>query len=464
MTSTQWPNPFDCPELTPHQQQVAATALSGRVGVLAGTPGCGKTFAAAAIIRRLVAMFGESCIAICAPTGKAAVRCNASLRSNGVEGISATTIHRLLAIDRAGYDGQGWTFQFNERNPLPQRFVITDEISMLDTDLAASLLKALGPQSHWLGIGDPYQLPPVGAGAVLRDMISSGRVPYGELTEIRRNCGMIVRGCCFIREGRYFNPPTKIDLATGDNWRHFETSSPAQTIAQLRTTLTSLPTRFDRVWDVQVLVAVNEKSPLGRKDVNVMLQELLNPHGQRVDKVRFRVDDKVICTSNTMLPIVKNGEAGDNAEKEFVANGELGKVLAVDPKKMTVEFTSPPRRCIVPLSKAKEGDSDGESSGGSVGNFDLGYAITTHKAQGSQAPIVITLIDDYGGACRVVSREWNLTAISRAESLCVTIGKWSVFQQQCKRIVLRDRKTFLVEQLRGLIPAASPPQAKAVTA
>lgn len=444
MSKADWPDPITCDELSPHQKQIASAALSGCVGVLAGTPGTGKTFTAAAIIRRLIAMHGEHSIAICTPTGKAAVRCTASLRANGVNGISATTIHRLLAIDRAGYDGQGWTFQFNERNPLPQRFVITDEISMLDTDLAASLLKSFGPQTHWLGIGDPYQLPPVGSGAVLRDVIASSRIPYGELTEIRRNSGRIVQGCRLIKEGRYFDPPTSINLDTGENWRHFETSSPAQTIAQLKLTLTSLPSRFDPVWDVQILVAVNEKSPLGRKDVNAILQDLLNPHGQRVERVKFRVGDKVICTSNAFLPIA-NKENGDNAEKEFVANGELGKVLSVDPKKMTVEFSSPARRCIVPMSKSSD---EGGDSSASVGGFDLGYAITTHKAQGSQAPIVITLIDDYGGAVRVTSREWFYTAISRAESLCLTIGRWSAFQQQCQRIVLRDRKTFLRERLQ----------------
>jgi len=449
MSNTQWPDPRDCAELTPHQQQVASSALAGRVGVFAGSPGTGKTFSAAALIRRIVAEHGEHSIAIAAPTGKAAVRCTSSLRANGVAGVEAKTIHRLLAIDKAGYDGNGWTFQFNKRNPLLQRFVIIDEASMLDVDLAASLLKACGPQTHLLFIGDPYQLPPVGHGATLRDMIASNRIPYGELTEIRRNSGFVVKALRDIKDGRLFDPPTSINLEAGDNWRHFETRSPAQSIAQLKLTLTSLPSRFDPVWDVQVLVAVNEKSPLGRKDINVMLQDLLNPHGQRVDKVPFRVGDKVIFTQNTFLPLVKTDGGGEDG-KEFVANGELGKVLVVDPKKMTVEFASPARRCIVPLAKSSEDGGDSSPSAG-VGGFDLGFAITTHKAQGSQAPIIITLIDDYGGANMVTSREHAYTSISRMETLVITIGKWSTFQQQCKKVALGTRKTFLAERLRELI-------------
>lgn len=449
--SSHWPDASSMSELSEHQKAIVSAATSAKCCVLAGTPGTGKTFAAAAVIKRLTCD-GKS-VAVCAPTGKAAVRCTASLRANGVDLLNATTIHRLLGIRRNGHDGQGWGFMFNEQEPLPYQFVIVDESSMLDTDLFASLLRACSREAHVLMIGDPYQLPPVGHGAPLRDMMSSGRVPCGELTEIRRNSGKIVQGCRLIKDGTRFNPPTTINLTTGDNWRHFETSTHSQSIAQLKLSLTSLPSRFDPVWDVQVLVAVNERSPLSRKDINLILQDLLNPNGQRVDRVKFRVGDKVICTQNTFLPVAKQQGSTDEDAKEFVANGEIGKVLTVDPKKMTVEFASPPRRCIVPMSKSeKDGDSDGESTS-SVGGFDLGYAITTHKAQGSQAPIVITLIDDSGSASRVTSREWYYTAISRAESLCVTIGKWSAFLAQSQRVVLRDRKTFLKERIQDSVGA-----------
>ena len=465
---TQWPDPRSCEELTTHQQEIASAALSRRIGVLAGTPGTGKTFTAAAIIRRLISLHGAFAIAIAAPTGKAAVRCTSSLRANGVAGIEARTIHRLLGVCRNGHDGNGWGFLYDDKNPLPYRFIIIDETSMLDTDLFASLLRACGPQTHLLLIGDPYQLPPVGHGAPLRDMLASDRIARGELTEIKRNSGRIVQGCRLIKEGQRFDSPTTINLETGENWRHFETSSPAQTLAQLQFSLTSLPSRFNPVWDVQVLVAVNEKSPLCRKAVNVMLQDLLNPHGQRVEKVRFRVGDKVICTQNVFLPLADEDRRATTANstpfdevdaksppqgKEFVANGELARVLAVDPKKMTVEFSSPKRVCVVPLMKSapEANGTAGEESTGSIGGFDLGYAITTHKAQGSQAPIVIVLVDEYGGAMRVASREFNYTAISRAESLCLTIGKWSIFHQQCQRVALSIRKTFLKERLNDVI-------------
>ena len=449
MSETQWPDSRTCGELTPHQQKVAATALSRRVGILAGTPGTGKTFTAAAIIRRLIAEQGEHSIAICCPTGKAGVRCTSSLRDNKVGVITASTIHRLLAIDRAGHDGNGWTFQYNGHNPLPYRFLIVDEVSMLDTDLAASLLNACGPMTNILFIGDPYQLPPVGSGAILRDMIASGRVPCGELTEIRRNSGFVVKALRMIKDGIPFAPPTTIDIANGLNWKHIETSSPLQSINELKGMLGWLLKRFDPVWDMQVIVSVNNKSPLARVPLNKILQDLINPHGQQVKWIQFRVGDKVICTENCQLPLVSREDC-----KEFVANGEIGKVLSVDPKKMTVEFASPPRHCIVPLSASRRSESDepeAESSGGSVGNFELGYAVTGHKMQGSQTPLVISMIDDSGGAFRVTSREWHYTTISRMESLVLTIGKWSTCQQQCKRVVLRDRKTFLRERLQELI-------------
>lgn len=159
--------------LTPHQRTALASILHSPFAILAGTPGTGKTFAAAAVLRAIVAAHGHAGVAVCAPTGKAAVRITEAMHGYGVR-IEATTIHRLLEIGRNGHDGKGWGFMRNESNPLGKRFVVVDEVSMLDVDLAADLLGACGDGVHVLWVGDPGQLPPVGHGAPLRDLIAAG--------------------------------------------------------------------------------------------------------------------------------------------------------------------------------------------------------------------------------------------------------------------------------------------------
>lgn len=451
-----WPDVQKLARLTDHQRSVVASVFASRVGVLTGGPGTGKTFTAAAAIRAIAEEHGLDSVTVTAPTGKAAVRCTSMLQQNGI-GLEAKTIHRLLGVGRNGHDGKGWGFQHDSLNPLPYQFVVVDESSMIDTSLAAALFDALLPSTHVLLIGDPFQLPPVGHGAPLRDLIAS-KIPCGELTEIKRNAGDIVFGCRAIKEGKRFEPRTALDLAGGHNWKHIESPTPATSLRHLQALLQSPPPGIDPVWDIQVLVAVNEKSETSRKAVNELMQGWLNPNGKRLDKgSAFRVGDKIICTSNTWLPLVEDDDEPRSTHsaiatrqsafptesefKEFIANGDLGKVLAIEPKRMLVEFQSPTRLCIVPLV----GGGDDAPSQGT--KFDLGYALTCHKAQGSQAPIVIALIDEAGGANFVTSMEWWRTAISRAEKIAITIGQWSTFQRQCKRVSLRDRKTFLREQL-----------------
>jgi exodeoxyribonuclease V alpha subunit len=446
-----WPDVAKLARLTDHQRSAVATTFAGRVGILTGGPGVGKTFTAASVIRGIADEQGLDSVAIAAPTGKAAVRCTSMLQQYGI-GLEARTIHRLLAVGRNGHDGRGWGFQYNAQNPLPFQFVIVDETSMVDTSLAANLFDALHPTTHVLLIGDPFQLPPVGHGAPLRDLIAAG-VPCGELTEIKRNAGDIVFGCRKIKEGERFEPRMALDLPAGHNWKHIESPSATTTLRHLQFLLQSPPGGINPTWDIQVLVAVNEKSELSRKNVNSLMQGWLNPHGQGLKNgPPFRVGDKIICTSNTWLPIpdlddeavppVPKSPLRESELKEFVANGDLGKVLAIEPKRMLVEFQSPPRLCLVPFVGQGESESQGSK-------FDLGYALTCHKAQGSQAPIVIALIDEFSGANFVTSMEWWRTAVSRAEKICLTIGQWSVFQRQCRRLSLRDRKTFLRERLEA---------------
>ena len=330
---------------------------------------------------------------------------------------------------------------------------------MLSTDDAAAFFSACQPGTHVLLVGDPYQLPPVSHGAPLREFIAAG-MPYGELTEIKRNAGRGVKVCCELKEGKPYRPSEVADLSIGENVRHIEVQRPAHAIAALtRLINTASFSGLDPTWDVQVLCVVNEKSELSRKALNAHLQSLLNPHGERVAGNPFRLDDKVICTSNTMLPLLgSDGDAvteiGDNGKpteiKEFVANGEIGRVVKVDPKLMHVEFFAPDRTVKVPLGNAKKSDDSPRNDNnvsGAAGEFDLAYAITIHKSQGSQWPVTITMIDDYPGANFVACRELYYTALSRFETLSVTIGRAATLNKHCRRVSLRERKTFLREEL-----------------
>lgn len=478
MTQTRWPSVADDPILSDHQKERAAQATRHRFGILNGSPGTGKTTTAAAIMRKVVEQYGRDTLCVACPTGKAAVRINQSLRNNGVP-VAASTIHRLLMIG-PGFEQSGETGSFNEFNPLPFDFIVIDEGSMIDTALMAALMRAIGDNTHVLIIGDIGQLPPVGHGAPLRDLIAAG-VPCGELTEIRRNAGLIVRACAAIKDGKRFETAERYDPEAGANLRHFETIDDDETLASVEELLLRFREvgTFDPVWQTQILVAVNDRGECSRKLVNDRLQKLLNTDGRRVGANPFAIGDKVICLKNGKYSRVR--EPGDpdadksdpvsyraqrmmipgggmgGPEEHYVANGEIGRVVAVNANVFIARFSEDDALVKVVVGKKKEadnGDSTNRSAGNNAGegdgadkgrgcNFDLAYAITCHKAQGSEAPCVIVIIDEAGG--RVAGREWVYTAISRASKLCVTIGRRAVLEKQAKRVTLQGRKTFLAE-------------------
>ena len=425
--------------LSDHQAEQWAYASPRPLGLLTGTPGTGKTYTVGAVVKTLCDRIGEEGIAICAPTGKAAVRLGESLRRVAVS-IQPRTIHSLLEIGRNGHDGDGWGFQRNEGNPLDERVVIVDEASMLDTDLAASLLRACGPGTHVLLVGDPYQLPPVGHGAPLRDMIAAG-LPRGHLSEIQRNAGMIVRACAAIKDGKHFETCDTFDPESGQNLKHIEVAEPAQQLGELEKVMraASKSSRFSGLFETQVIVPTNKSGDLGRKEVNRILQGMLNPAGRTEAPNPFRVMDKIICLKNGWHQQTR--EAGGT--EAYVANGEIGQVVGVEPRATVATFFSPTRSIRIPMGRPREG----EEEEGAGCDFDLGYAITCHKSQGSEWPCVIVLADPSPGARRVCTREWIYTAISRASQLCITIGKESVLQQMVARVSLEKRKTFLVEEI-----------------
>lgn len=465
--ATDWPT--DLPETTAesdglpsrHQNEHLRAATVGTVGCFTGGPGSGKTHTLSFLLRAVIAAHGADCVAIAAPTGKAAVRATESLSERNIA-IRATTIHRLLEVGRNGHDGQGWGFQRNADNPLPCRFLVVDEASMIDTGLMAELLDACATGTHVLFVGDPFQLPPVGHGAPLRDLIASGVVGVGELTEIRRNAGGIVRGCAAIKAGLPVPTAEMFDLDAADpaNLRLIE-SPPDAALDLVEDVLRNL-SRFDAVWDTQIITALNEKSAVARKAVNERLARLLNPDGKRAAGCPFAVGDKVACLRNSQLrSVVPIGQFGrpdmsedtgnyqtnGRKETEFVANGELGRVVAVSDKECVIAFGD--RTVAIPVRKQRQADDDDGEAGptGALGDFDLAYGLTVHKSQGSEWPLVIAIIDPAGGA--VADRNFWYTAISRARTACLLVGDRSAFVTQCSRQSLARRKTFLVELLRG---------------
>lgn len=458
-----WPQAV--PGISAHQWEKLRPVLSSPLAILAGTPGTGKTFTAAALLREVTKAYGQDTVCVCAPTGKAAVRITENLRRNGLN-LEATTIHRRLGITRNGHDGKGWGFMFNENKPLPFSFIAVDEVSMLDTNLACSLFEAMEYGTHVLLIGDPYQLPPVGHGAPLRDLIAAG-VPCGLLTEIQRNSGMIVKACAAIKDDKPFESCDRYDPATGKNLRMFECTNAGEQLECLRSIMTGMKL-FDKIWDTQVLCALNEKSQVSRVPLNKMLQGILNPDpnapapsangAEVIDAAAlrnktYRVGDKIICLRNCFVSLTKHvaGKPIDQVEsyeqdystgvamQAYLANGEIGRVEACSPGLVIARFPMPERIVLIPMRAAKESGGGAESGEGD--DFGLAYAVTVHKSQGSEWPCVIVMVDDAAGL--VASREHIYTAISRASKLCIIIGKKAVLMRQSKKVALEKRKTFL---------------------
>lgn len=443
-----WPTVDQIPDISDHQRLKLGHALRSPIAILGGSPGCGKTFVAARLVKAAAEQIGYSQIAVAAPTGKAAVRITEALAANDVP-LRAKTIHSLLKVEQAD-DASGWRFSHDEYNPLPCALVVVDESSMIDTDLMASLLAARASGTSILFVGDVNQLSPVGHGAPLRDMIAAG-LPYGELTEIHRNDGGIVQACADIRDGKPFECNGNLIDRDPDGDGDYA----ARQIQEVKQTLDNMTAGgIDAIWQCQVLVAVNRKSPLSRKEINTLLQQQLNSTNDPVPGSPFRINDKVVNLKNRFYPSAgkQDGEATTNAAGEvYVANGELGRVVVVEPKYIEVELKAPDRRVRVPRGKPENNDEENGENEAEVNtgcDFDLAYGLTTHRAQGSEWPYVIVLVDEYPGARRICDRAFIYTAISRAKTACFLVGKLATARNFCRVNKIDTRKTFLWELIR----------------
>jgi exodeoxyribonuclease V alpha subunit len=421
--------------LTGHQRAQVARLAGAPVGLLVGPPGTGKTFCAASLVADAIRHDGAGSVAVCAPTGKAAGRLTQVLRQRGLD-LTATTVHGLLQARPAG---DGFEFAFGRGRPLPHRYVVVDEASMVDAALLARLLSACAPATCLLLVGDRHQLPPVGPGAPLRDLLAAG-LPAAELSEILRNSGRIVRTCHRIKDGQRLRVSPRPDPAAGENLVHVPAANAAQAVEKI----CDLMARFPGPAPPQVIVARNAT----RRELNRRLQDLLNPHGERAAGRVFRRGDRVINLRNRTLGLADR--AGGSA---FCANGDLGTVAELRRSHMLVrldagDLVRVPLAAGGPEEREDGDEADGDPDTGCT--FTLGYAITGHKAQGSEWPATVVYVEP--GAGRVASREWVYTALSRAKEQCFLVGRLETADDYARRRVLPVRKTFLAERLRGDLP------------
>ncbi len=405
--------------LTDQQQAAVDMVQHSRISVLVGGPGTGKTTTVNQIVAQ--AKKQKKTVFMAAPTGKAAKRMMEAT------GKFASTIHSMLGWKTDGEDH--YRFSFNADDPLPCDLLILDEVSMIDSLLMADVLAAIDPEkTRLLLVGDQDQLPSVGPGAVLRDLLASGKVPHVELDVVHRNAGTIVRACHAIKKGQRYEPDKAIDLTAVPpaNLIHVECASPEITLDTIETIVCDrMPLRgYDPVNDVQVISPVNDRGELSCKTINERLRNRLNPGDD--DQGEFRVGDRVINTMNGRFPGKDNRECS-------VVNGDIGFVREFQKKGMIVEFFDPERQVL--MSKK-------------AGHLLHAYCITCHRFQGSEAPVVV--IPVHRQFNYFLSNPWIYTALSRGKEIVITVGTFDTIVRAIKNTTPNTRTTMLKEFLQGV--------------
>jgi len=400
--------------LTDEQNAAVKMVQDNQLSVLTGAAGTGKTTVIKAVLDWAASK--EMVIACAAPSGKAAKRMTEAT------GYHASTIHSLLG---AMVDDYGrFVFSCNVDNQLEVDLIVLDEVSMVSNHLMARFLEAVTLDTIVLLVGDPNQLPSIGAGAVLRDLLVSEIVPHTRLTEIHRAGDQIVVACNKVKDGEFYDRPDILDPDGGQNIRHIEASSHEQIqsiIAQI--VCDRMPERgFDPVWDVQVLSPTNKKTLLSCESLNAVLQNRLNPvQPEKLTKgCIFRKGDKVINTKNKSI------------DEDYVVNGALGEIIRVskERKELSVRFNDPTVDVVLPFTH---------------NDLLLAYCITCHRYQGSEAPVIIVPV--HSSFNFFVNRAWLYTALSRGQQIVITVGEFSAIQNAIRTRAIFERKTMLCEKL-----------------
>jgi len=398
--------------LSPSQHSALRTALGSRAVVITGGPGVGKTTLVQSLLKILTAKRLKCLLA--APTGRAAQRLAEAT------GLEASTLHRLLEFQ----PGRGG-FQRGASHPLEGDVLVVDEVSMVDVPLMSRLLDALPRKARLILVGDADQLPSVGPGLVLGDIIRSGLIPAVHLTEIFRQAGdsRIISGAHAINRGEI---PEIMGSPKDSDFLFIEREDPEECAATLVSLVRDrLPAHLgvDPVEGIQILSPMHRGS-LGIRELNTRLQSSLNPKSPHREEHQaygtlFRAGDKVIQTSN-------------NYDKE-VFNGDIGRIRSIDrdEKQAVVRF----------------GKSDVTYEFGELDELDLAYAITIHKSQGSEFPVVVIplAMQQY----LLLQRNLLYTGVTRGKRMVVLVGQKRALGTAVRNESIRHRHGGLLSRLNA---------------
>lgn len=415
---------------SPNQRDAIVRALETGVFVITGGPGTGKTTIINCILELLS---GENDVLLCAPTGRAAKRMTEAT------GAEAKTIHRLLE-----YGGEEGAFARNDENPLEADCIIADEASMIDLMLMRSLLRAIQPGTRLILVGDADQLPSVGAGNVLGDILASGAVPCARLTDIYRQSetSRIVMNAHLINRGEM---PLLNEKDTDFFFeRRASYADTAQSVLGLVTRRLPAYLGYGKeeasalaVRNIQVLSPAR-KGECGVNSLNILLQEALNPPSPRKKQLTwgetlFRVGDKVIQTKNDYR-IEWTRETPEGSEDGTgVFNGDVGFITDMDPENTTVTVLFDEEKEVI-------------YEAGDLESLEPAYCLSVHKSQGSEFPVVVMPV--IGGPPMLLTRNLLYTAMTRARELVVLVGSEDVIRRMVANDHVARRYTTLALRLR----------------
>ncbi|TRO69698.1 MULTISPECIES: ATP-dependent RecD-like DNA helicase [unclassified Streptomyces] len=400
-------------ELAPEQEEAVRLALTEKVAVLTGGPGCGKSFTVRSIVE--LARAKKAKVVLAAPTGRAAKRLAE------LTGADASTVHRLLELKPGG------DAAYDKDRPLDADLVVVDEASMLDLLLANKLVKAIPPGAHLLFVGDVDQLPSVGAGEVLRDLLAEGGpVPAVRLTRVFRQAQQsgVVTNAHRINEGRH-----PITDGLKDFFLFVEDDTEEAGRLTVDVAARRIPAKFglDPRRDVQVLAPMH-RGPAGAGTLNGLLQQAITP--ARPDLPEKRFGGRVFRVGDKVTQIRNNYEKGENG----VFNGTVGVVtsLNLDDQRLTV---------------LTDEDEEVPYEFDELDELAHAYAVTIHRSQGSEYPAVVIPVTT--GAWMMLQRNLLYTAVTRAKQLVVLVGSRKALGQAVRTVSAGRRCTSLDHRLSG---------------